>query len=146
MLSIMLTRQVMLWIVNLLRDYVFFLAILYFPGKVKVNCCCTFFCEAEYRATATTTAEIVWLHWWLSDLGVSSSAPTLRYCDNKSAIQIAHNSVFHEYTKHIEIDYHLVHHQLQLGTFSLPFFTSTMKLADFFTKSHAIMRFRFLLD
>ena len=101
--------------------------------------------EAEYRAMASTVAEIVWLRWLLADLGIMLPAPTPMYCDNTSAIQIAHNSVFHERTKHIEIDCHFVRHHLQLGTISLPFLSSTMQLADFFTKSHTITRFRFLL-
>ncbi|XP_058788410.1 secreted RxLR effector protein 161-like [Vicia villosa] len=51
--------------------------------------------KAEYRAMASTTTEIVWLRWLLSDMGVILSEPTPMYCDNKSAIQLAHNSVFH---------------------------------------------------
>ncbi|PNX69388.1 gag-pol polyprotein, partial [Trifolium pratense] len=69
--------------------------------------------QAEYRAMASTTTEIVWLRWLLSDMGVTLSEPTPMYCDNKSAIQIAHNSVFHERTKHIEIDCHFTRHHLQ---------------------------------
>ena len=34
------------------------------------------------------------------DLGVSISSATPLYCDNQSAIHIAHNDVFHEQTKH----------------------------------------------
>ena len=102
--------------------------------------------EAEYRAMATTTVEIVWLRWLLADLGVSLFAATPMYCDNKSAIQIAHNAVFHERTKHIEIDCHFVRHHLQLGTISLPFLPLTLQLVDFFTKYHTIARFRFLPD
>ncbi|XP_031281289.1 uncharacterized protein LOC116139772 [Pistacia vera] len=49
--------------------------------------------EAEYRAMASTTKEIVWLGWLLADMGVSFSHPTPMYCDNQSSIQIAHNSV-----------------------------------------------------
>ncbi|CAL2227767.1 unnamed protein product [Prunus armeniaca] len=95
---------------------------------------------------ASTAAEIVWLRWLLQDMGVSLSMPTPMYCDNKSAIQIAHNSVFHERTKHIELDCHFVRHHFQQGTISLPFVSSTMQLADFFTKSHTLARFRFLLS
>ncbi|XP_047256351.1 uncharacterized mitochondrial protein AtMg00810-like, partial [Capsicum annuum] len=57
--------------------------------------------EAEYRAMAVTTCEIIWLRWLLADMGVHISMPTPLHCDNKSAVQIAKNSVFHERTKHI---------------------------------------------
>ena len=102
--------------------------------------------EAEYRAMAHATSEIVWLRWLLSDMGVTYSSPTPLYCDNKSAIQIAHNSVFHERTKHIEIDCHFVRQHLQSGTITLPFVSTTLQLTDFFTKTHTTARFRFLLD
>ncbi|KAL5577100.1 hypothetical protein UlMin_018799 [Ulmus minor] len=102
--------------------------------------------EAEYRAMASTTKEIVWLRWLLADMGVSLSHPTPMYCDNKSAIQIAHNSVFHERTKHIEIDCHLTRHHLKHDTITLPFVPSSLQLADFFTKSHPISRFHFLVS
>ena len=48
--------------------------------------------EVELRALATTTSEIVWLHWLLADFGISCDAPTPLLCDNTGAIQIA--SVF----------------------------------------------------
>lgn len=76
--------------------------------------------EVEYRAMAHATAKIVWLRWLLSDLGITISSPTPLYCDNTSAIQITHNSVFHERTKHIEIDCHFIRQHLQLGTIDLP--------------------------
>ena len=57
--------------------------------------------EAEYHAIAVTTREVIWLRWRLADMGVHISSPTSLHGDNKSAIQIAKNSVFHEWTKHI---------------------------------------------
>jgi hypothetical protein len=42
--------------------------------------------EAELRALATTTAEIIWLCWLLADLGVSCDTSTPLLCDNLSAI------------------------------------------------------------
>jgi hypothetical protein len=101
--------------------------------------------EAEYRVMASTTKEIVYLRWLLADMRVSFSHPTPMYCDNQSFIQIAHNSVFHERTKHIEIDCHLTRHHLKHGTIALPFVPSSLQIADFFSKVHSISRFRFLV-
>ena len=66
--------------------------------------------EAEYRALAATTDELIWLRWLLQDLGVDCSTTTKLHCDNRSAIQIVHNDVFHERTKHIKIDCHFICH------------------------------------
>jgi hypothetical protein len=102
--------------------------------------------EAKYRALADTTAELLWLRWLLQDMGVSLSSATHVYCDNMSAIQIAHNDVFHERTKHIEIDCHLVRHHLLQVSLQLHSVTSRDQLADIFTKSHPPGRFRDLVS
>jgi hypothetical protein len=68
--------------------------------------------KAEYRSMATTCCEVTWLKQLLTDLNVSHSQLVQLYCDNKAAIHIASNPVFHERTKHIEIDCHVVHEKL----------------------------------
>ena len=75
--------------------------------------------EAEYRVLVATTAELIWLRWLLKDLGVDCSTATKLHCDNQSAIQIVHHDVFHERTKHIEIDCHFILHHLLQGTLTL---------------------------
>ena len=100
--------------------------------------------EAEYRALAATTAKLIWLRWLLQDLDVDCSTVTKLHCDNRSAIQIAHNDVFHERTKHIEIDCHFIHHHLLQGTFTLQSISSQDQLADIFTKPLPLETFRAL--
>ena len=95
--------------------------------------------KAEYRALVDTTSELLWLRWLLQDLGVSTSFGTLIYCENRSAIQIAHNDVFHERTKHIEIDCHLVWHHLLQGSLQLISVSSYDQLTDIFTKSLSLL-------
>ena len=91
--------------------------------------------EAEYRALADTTSELLWLRWFLKDLGVSTFSATPLYCDNQSAIHIAHNDIFHERTKHIEINCHFIHYHLVHGALKLFSVSSKDQLADIFTKS-----------
>ena len=90
--------------------------------------------KTEYRALAATTAKLIWLRWLLQDLGVDCSTVTKLHCDNRGAIQIAHNDVFHERTKHIEIDCHFIRHHLLQGTLTLQSVSSQDQLADIFTK------------
>ncbi|TYK30390.1 putative mitochondrial protein [Cucumis melo var. makuwa] len=97
--------------------------------------------ESEYRALADTTAELLWLHWLLADMGVPQQGPTLLYCDNRSAIQIAHNDVFHERTKHIENDCHFIRHHLLSNTLLLQPVSTTKQPADIFTKALPSTRF-----
>ncbi|XP_050217411.1 uncharacterized mitochondrial protein AtMg00810-like [Mercurialis annua] len=60
--------------------------------------------EAEYRAMSAACSEVIWLRGLLTKLGIPQVQPTPLHGDNTSAIQIAANPVYHERTKHIEVD------------------------------------------
>ncbi|XP_047148460.1 uncharacterized mitochondrial protein AtMg00810-like [Vigna umbellata] len=98
--------------------------------------------EAEYRALAATVCEIQWLHYLLQDLQVRETGTPALYCDNKSARHIAHNQSFHERTKHIELDCHVVREKLQANLLRLLPVRSDEQLADVFTKFPHRVRFR----
>ncbi|XP_019172663.1 PREDICTED: uncharacterized protein LOC109168063 [Ipomoea nil] len=68
--------------------------------------------EAEYRALAMTTCELQWLNSLLQDLQVTTTEPIVIFGDSKSTIAIAENHMFHERTKHIEIDCHVVREKI----------------------------------
>jgi hypothetical protein len=69
--------------------------------------------EAEYRAMSTVCSEIVWLRGLLEELVFPQTTPTPLHADNTSVIQIATNPVFHERTKHIEVDCHSIRDTLE---------------------------------
>lgn len=102
--------------------------------------------EAELRALATTTAEVIWLRWLLADLGVVLSQPTSLFCDNTSAIQIASNPVKHELSKHIGTDASFTRFHYQHRTICLHYLPSELQVADFFTKPQTRDQHDFLLS
>ncbi|KAL4021213.1 hypothetical protein IC575_020005 [Cucumis melo] len=101
--------------------------------------------ESEYCALADATTDLLWLRWLLADMGVPQQGPTLLHCDNRSAIQIAHNDVFHERTKHIENGCHFIRHHLLSNTLLLQPVSTTGQPAYIFTKALPSTRFNQLL-
>lgn len=90
--------------------------------------------EVEYRSIRKVNVEITWSARLLEDISVHPLLPVPVYSDSQAAIHIAHNPVFHERTKHVELDCHFVHQQYLSGLISLKFTPSKNQLADLFTK------------
>lgn len=90
--------------------------------------------EAEFRAMAQGICELLWLKIILEDLKIKWGGPMKLYCDNKSAISIAHNPVQHDRTKHIEVDRHFIKEKLDSGLICTPYVPSQGQLADILTK------------
>ena len=95
---------------------------------------------------ASATCELQWLVYLMTDLGVQLACKPVLYCDSASALHIASNPVFHERTKHLEIDCHVVRQKLQEGLMTLLPVSSKEQTADLFTKSHSPGRFLELIS
>ena len=98
-------------------------------------------CESEYRALAKCSCEAVWLRRLLAELRILDAHPTPIYCDNQSSIKLSYNPVFHDKSKHFEIDYHFTRQQVENNTLRVEFISSQEQPADILTKSLGRLKF-----
>ncbi|KAL6179615.1 hypothetical protein ACLB2K_051128 [Fragaria x ananassa] len=68
------------------------------------------------------------------------------HCDNTAAVEIAHNHVQHDRTKHVEIDKHFIKEKLDARIISFPFVPLEEQLADILTKAVSSRAFSDSLD
>ncbi|CAA7058648.1 unnamed protein product [Microthlaspi erraticum] len=90
--------------------------------------------EAEYRCMAMALCELKGLRQLLMELGVEHDRPMSLHCDNQAALYIAANPVFHERTKHVEIDCHYVRDAVHDRLIATKKVDTKEQLADIFTK------------
>ena len=91
-------------------------------------------CEAEYMALAAATQEAKFLRQLLADMQCCEVKPAHIHVDNQGAIALAKNPVYHQRSKHIDIKYHFVRLEIQLGVLFLSYIPSEENIADLFTK------------
>ncbi|GJX46219.1 putative RNA-directed DNA polymerase, partial [Tanacetum coccineum] len=102
--------------------------------------------EAEYRAMASVTCEVMWLVNLFRDLKIDVTKPIAIFCDNKAALQIASNPVFHDKTKHFEIDLHFIRDKIIEGVIKPLKIESANQLAGIFTKGLTAEQHSYLLE
>ncbi|RVW56301.1 Retrovirus-related Pol polyprotein from transposon TNT 1-94 [Vitis vinifera] len=91
--------------------------------------------ESEYRAMAQATCEIIWIHQLLCEVGMKCTMPAKLWCDNQAALHIAANPVYHERTKHIEVDCHFIREKIEENLVSTGYVKTGEQLGDIFTKA-----------
>ena len=91
------------------------------------------------------TGELKWLKDLLHSFGISHSHPMRLHCDNQATLHIVKNSIFHERTKHIEVDYHFIRNKYLTGNISPTYVPTHAQLIDIFTKALGPTQFTSLL-
>jgi len=98
--------------------------------------------EAEYKALANATAELMWIQKLLTELRISHPPVARLWYDNLGATYLSANPVFHARTKHIEIDFHFVRERIAQKLLDIRFIGSGDQVADGFTKAISAAQLR----
>ena len=102
--------------------------------------------EVEYRAMALATCELIWLKHLLQELRFGNDEQMKLICDNQVTLHISFNLVFHEMTKHIEVNCHFIREKILSGCMTISFVNSNDQPANIFTKSLRGPRIKYIRD
>lgn len=107
----------------------------------KQRCVALSSCEAEFMAATAAACQAIWIRNMLCQVTGKSIGPVTIYIDNKSAIDLAKNSVFHGRSKHIDIRYHFIRQYVERGEIVVKHISSEGQKADILTKALATVKF-----
>ncbi|KAF3671670.1 Pentatricopeptide repeat-containing protein, chloroplastic [Capsicum annuum] len=92
------------------------------------------------------TCELVWIKQLMRELKFGETDKMKLVCDNLAALRIPTNTVFHERTKHIEIDCHFFREKILSGDIVTKFVKSGDQLVVIFTKSLTRSRINYICN
>jgi ribonuclease HI len=97
-------------------------------------------CEAELMAATVVAMQAMWLRTLLSELTRKKMQCVTIHVDNKSAIELMKNHVFHGRSKHIEIKFHYIRECVEKGQIAVKWIGTLEQKADSLTKGMVVTK------
>ncbi|KAG8482828.1 hypothetical protein CXB51_024043 [Gossypium anomalum] len=101
--------------------------------------------EAEYMAITEACKEAIWLKGLFSELNKDLQISTV-FCDSQSVIFLTKDQMFHERTKHIDVQYDFVRDIIARGDIVVSKISTHENPADMMIKSLPITKFEHCLN
>lgn len=98
-------------------------------------------CESEFMAATSAACQALWLRNLLKELTSWEVRKVKLYVDNKSAIELMKNPVFHGRSKHIETRYHFIRECVENGLICVEHISGEEQRADTLTKALPRVKF-----
>ena len=92
-------------------------------------------CEAEFMAATTAACHALWLRNLLAEIIGAEPKPVKMFVDNKSAIALMKNPVFHGRSKHIDTRIHFIRECVEGGKIIMEFIRAEEQRANSLTKA-----------
>lgn len=97
-------------------------------------------------AATAAACQAVWLQRVLSHITDVKSGPVTLFIDNRSAVDLARNPVFHGRSKHIDLRYHFIRECVEQGLVVIKHVRTNEQRADILTKALATAKFEKMRD
>jgi hypothetical protein len=99
-------------------------------------------CEAEYIAATGAACLGIWLARLLAEVLGTEPEMAILKVDNKSAISLCKNPVFHDRSKHIDTRYYFIRQCIEEKKIEVEFIPSDKQVADILTKPLGRIKFQ----
>lgn len=99
-------------------------------------------CEAEFMAATETAKQAIWLASLLGEIYGNESNKVMIRINNKSAIALTKNPVFHGRSKHIHKRYHFIRECIENGWVDVEHVAGVKQKADILTKALGRIKFK----
>nr|GFA05242.1 uncharacterized mitochondrial protein AtMg00810-like [Tanacetum cinerariifolium] len=110
--------------------------------SLKQHCVALSSCEAEFMAATTATCQAIWIRRLLTEITGKIVKPATLYVDNRPALELMKNLVFHGRSKHIDTRFHFIRECVEKGDIMVTFVRSEEQRADILTKAMARIKFK----
>lgn len=107
----------------------------------KQRCVALSSCEAEFMAATAAACQGIWLRNVMNQITGKDIGPVTICIDNRSAMDLAKNPVFHGRSKHIDVRYHFIRECVERGEIILKHVSSEEQRADVLTKALSTVKF-----
>ncbi|XP_074336014.1 secreted RxLR effector protein 161-like [Apium graveolens] len=107
----------------------------------KQRCVALSSCEAEFMAATAAACRGIWLQRVLSQISGVKSGPVILYIDNRSAVDLAKNPVFHRRSKHIDVRYHFIRECVEQGLIVIKHISTNEQRVDILTMALSATKF-----
>ncbi|KAD2804667.1 hypothetical protein E3N88_38044 [Mikania micrantha] len=92
-------------------------------------------CEAEFMVASAAACQAIWLRGLLAEITGKEEAQVEIKVDNKSAIALIRNPVFHGLSKHIDTRYHFIRESVEKEQIRIEYVSGDEQKADILTKA-----------
>jgi len=99
-------------------------------------------CEAEFMAATEAAKQAIWLQELLAEVTEEPCEKVVVKIDNKSAIALTKNPVFHGRSKHIHKRYHFIRECIDNGLVDVEHIAGSLQKADILTKALGRLKFK----